>query len=110
MIGLINSKAPRPGDELLLRIAGVSLTVPPLRDRGHDVRLLIEAWCQAHQHEDAPRPVLRPEAHEVLAARRWPGNVRELHNVPGAALLRAGSVIGIDALPGVRVLVPCRTR
>lgn len=98
VIGLINSEAARPVDELLLRIAGVSLTVPPLRDRGHDVRLLIDAWCREQQRDDAPRPVLRPEAHEVLAARRWPGNVRELRNALAAALLRGGSVIGIDSL------------
>ncbi len=106
VIGLINPEAPRPGAELLLRVAGVSLAVPPLRDRGHDVRLLIDAWCRDHAQENAPRPVLRPEALEALAARRWAGNVRELHNVLGSALLRGGSVMGIDSLPGDEGLRP----
>jgi transcriptional regulator of acetoin/glycerol metabolism len=44
------------------------------------------------------QPVVRQEAREALAARDWPGNVRELLNVLDAAVLRAGSVIGVDAL------------
>lgn len=98
VIGLLNSRSPAPCDELLVRIAPVSLFVPPLRERGHDLWLLVEDWCDARERSEGPRPVVRGEALEALAAQPWPGNVRELHNALDAAALRAGSIIGVDAL------------
>jgi DNA-binding NtrC family response regulator len=98
VIGLLNSRAPAPCDELLVRIAPVSLSVPPLRERGHDLWLLVEHWCDARERSEGARPVVRGEALEALAAQPWPGNVRELRNALDAAALRAGSIIGVDAL------------
>jgi transcriptional regulator of acetoin/glycerol metabolism len=62
------------------------------------VQLLIDAWCDARQEQHGTRPAVRPEAREALQAQGWPGNVRQLHNALDAASLRAGSVIGVDAL------------
>jgi len=98
VISLVNSEAKPPGAELLFRLSRVSLTIPPLRDRGHDLRLLVEDWCEAHEHAVGSRPVVRPEVQEALAAQGWPGNVRELHNVLDAAALRGGSIIGVESL------------
>jgi DNA-binding NtrC family response regulator len=98
IISLAGLHAAPPVPELRYRLEQVALSVPPLRDRGHDLHLLIEAWCDTQAVTHTTRPVVRPEAREALAAQDWPGNVRQLHNVLDAALLRAGSVIGVDAL------------
>ena len=98
LISLLNSAAQPPVPELRFRLAQVSLAVPALRDRGHDIRLLVDAWCDARRRDRGARPVVRAEAQEALAAQDWPGNVRELHNVLQAALLRGGSVVGVEML------------
>ncbi len=97
-MSLLNSQADPPCPELLSRLARVTLMVPALRDRGHDLRLLVDHWCDARAQRLGRRPVVRPEAHEALAAQPWPGNVRELHNALDAAALRGGTVIGVESL------------
>jgi len=69
--------------------------VPPLRERGSDVALLLQHYLQesarAHRVE-APR--MTPTALEILSAYRWPGNVRELKNVvERACMLAEGNLI-----------------
>ena len=98
VISVGNTQAAPPCDELQSRLARVSLMVPALRDRGHDLRLLVDHWCDERERATGTRPVLRPEAHEALAAQPWPGNVRELHNALDAAALRSGTVIGVESL------------
>ena len=98
VMSLLNSQADPPCPELLSRLARVTLMVPALRDRGHDLRLLVDHWCDARAQRLGRRPVVRPEAHEALAAQPWPGNVRELHNALDAAALRGGTVIGVESL------------
>jgi transcriptional regulator of acetoin/glycerol metabolism len=98
VMSLLNSDFEAPCAELLSRVARVSLIVPALRDRGYDLRLLIDDWCDAREQMTGTRPVLRPESYEALAAQPWPGNVRELHNALDAAALRGGTVIGVESL------------
>ena len=98
VMSLLNLDGPAPCAELDSRLSQVTLTVPALRDRGHDLRLLVEHWCGQRERETGIRPVLRPEALEALGAQTWPGNLRELHNALDAASLRAGTVIGVEAL------------
>jgi transcriptional regulator of acetoin/glycerol metabolism len=98
VMSLLNSALPAPCAELLSRLARVSLIVPALRDRGYDVRLLIDDWCDAREQLTGTRPTLRRETYEALASQPWPGNVRELHNALDAAALRGGTVIGVESL------------
>ena len=98
VISLFNSEAAPPSAELSSRLARVSLRVPALRDRSHDLRLLVDAWCEARERATGARPVVRPDAYEALAAQPWPGNVRELRNTLDAAALRGGTVIGVESL------------
>ena len=98
VISLVNSDSEPPCAELSSRLARVTLLVPALRDRSHDLRLLVEDWCETRERTHGTRPVVRPEAYEALAAQPWPGNVRELHNTLDAAALRAGTVIGVESL------------
>ncbi len=72
--------------DLYYRLAVVHLRVPPLRERGGDLDLLIEHFFAAlPPHERSPLP---EEFLEWARARTWPGNVREVENaVARAALL-----------------------
>jgi len=98
VVSLLNSDVEPPCAELYSRLARVSLIVPALRDRGYDLRLLIDDWCDGREQLTGTRPVLRPEIYEALAAQQWPGNVRELHNALDASALRGGTVIGLESL------------
>ncbi len=84
--------------ELLHRLAGTWLEVPPLREREDDIQRLISAWCARVAERGRVQPIVRADARELLGRRTWPGNVRELFNVLDAALRRRGSVIGATAL------------
>ncbi|HET9832338.1 MAG TPA: sigma-54 dependent transcriptional regulator [Vicinamibacterales bacterium] len=95
----INEKEFR--EDLYYRLNVIRLVIPPLRERGGDVALLLQHYLQesarAHRVE-APR--MTPAAQEILSAYRWPGNVRELKNVVERLVIRqTGGEIGPDDLP-----------
>jgi DNA-binding NtrC family response regulator len=76
--------------DLYYRLAGVVLSVPPLRERPGDIAVL------AHHFLDATgsRKLIAPETRAALEAYPWPGNVRELRMVmERAALLANGEAI-----------------
>jgi len=66
------------------------LVVPPLRDRGEDVGLLIDFFLQHFRNQHGrPSLQLSAEARQKLLAYRWPGNVRQLRNVIDSAVVLA---------------------
>jgi len=76
--------------DLYYRINGVSLHVPPLRERGADVVLLARLLLGRTAHELGREAVsLSPSAERALLSYRWPGNLRELRNVIERAVLLA---------------------
>jgi DNA-binding NtrC family response regulator len=82
-------------EDLYYRLAVVELSLPPLRERGTDIRKLALRFAAhfARRHE---RPVtgITEAVLRRLEAAPWPGNVRELRNVMDRAVLLAnGSVI-----------------
>ena len=68
--------------DLLDRLNVVPLSVPPLRERIEDVRMLAEHFlslaCEMH---DRPGKKIASGAMGLLEAYRYPGNVRELRNL-----------------------------
>ena len=67
--------------DLFHRINVVALTLPSLRQRGDDVRLLTTYFLQRHSKRCNRRIVgISPEAQSRLDDYGWPGNVRELEN------------------------------
>lgn len=81
--------------DLLYRIQGVQLMVPPLRERGEDVLALAEHYLTQHaaRYQRPPRP-LSQAALSALRQHHWPGNVRELaHCMERACLLATGKQI-----------------
>jgi DNA-binding NtrC family response regulator len=69
--------------DLYDRLTFATLQVPPLRERGSDIRALVKHFVQQMCHEvpDLAAKDFSPEAIKVLEGYRWPGNVRELRNV-----------------------------
>jgi DNA-binding NtrC family response regulator len=68
--------------DLLFRLGVLTVTMPPLRQRGDDVILLAEEFVRrfSAQHRRPVKP-LHPDATAWLIAYGWPGNVRELENL-----------------------------
>jgi len=88
-------------EDLFYRLNVIQIRIPPLRERGNDILLLMEHYLlQAAQSHRLRPPALMPGAAELLLAYQWPGNVRELRNVAERIVLqdRVGPVPP-DALP-----------
>ncbi|MBW4047094.1 MAG: sigma-54-dependent Fis family transcriptional regulator [Proteobacteria bacterium] len=86
--------------DLYYRINGLSLTLPPLRER-EDRHQLIEGIF-AEEARRAVRPALQlsVDALEMLDKQRWPGNLRQLrHALQLAVALCDGNVIRPEHLP-----------
>lgn len=71
--------------DLYFRISAFPIEVPPLRERRHDIVLLVTAILQELGAGSAPVP----EAWAALDGYPWPGNVRELRNVLQRAVILA---------------------
>jgi two-component system nitrogen regulation response regulator GlnG len=92
--------------DLYYRLNVFPIRLPPLRDRGDDLPLLIE-HCARRFGAELNRPVraVSPEAVDRLRRYPWPGNVRELQSVLKQAILHMrGSALAPEDLPaGVEV-------
>ncbi|HXX67406.1 MAG TPA: sigma-54 dependent transcriptional regulator [Polyangiaceae bacterium] len=87
--------------DLFYRIQGITIRVPPLRDRRADIPLLLNHFVGhlAAKHGTAA-PCFSRSARAALVSHVWPGNVRELRNVVETlCLLRAGKRVRIRDLP-----------
>jgi transcriptional regulator of acetoin/glycerol metabolism len=84
-------------EDLYYRLNGITITLPPLRER-EDRALLIRNLLAA-EGNDADAPI-SPEAFAALMDHPWPGNIRELQNTVRHALaLSESGAIGLDDLP-----------
>lgn len=85
--------------DLLARVSGYSIRIPPLRERREDFGLITAALLRRL----APRPLeiaFEPSAARALVAHDWPLNVRELAKaLEGALALAAGAPIALTHLP-----------
>ncbi len=86
--------------DLYFRLNGVSLQIPPLRERPDDILPLAQHFAErCSRHLGAPRPVFADGAQAALQRYRWPGNVRELkHVIERAIVLCSDGVLGADLL------------
>jgi DNA-binding NtrC family response regulator len=90
--------------DLYFRLNGVSLRIPPLRERRSEIRPLAETFLRQICAElRRPEPLLSPAVLAALDGKSWPGNIRELKNViERAVLLCSGTEIGLEHLPDER--------
>jgi DNA-binding NtrC family response regulator len=88
-------------EDLFYRLNVITIDLPPLRNRGEDIPLLVGHFLEKFARENG-KPVLHisPEALRPLMDYGWPGNVRELENViERAVVLSNGSMVGIELIP-----------
>ena len=87
-------------EDLYHRLAVVTMTIPPLRERGEDIlRLATHFLGRACAEYNLPSRSLTPEARAALLAYPWPGNIRELSNVmERVALLSEAPTVTVELL------------
>jgi DNA-binding NtrC family response regulator len=82
-------------EDLYYRLAVIRMTVPPLRERGEDVPLLVDHFVRSFSQGRSLK--LSPQDHQRLKRHSWPGNVRELRNViERACVLAKGEWLNLD--------------
>ncbi|MBN2351349.1 MAG: sigma-54-dependent Fis family transcriptional regulator [Spirochaetales bacterium] len=77
-------------EDLFYRLNVISITLPPLRERGDDILLLIHYFVNRFSRE-ANKPAIRfsTAAMHILKNYFWPGNVRELENLVQCLVIMA---------------------
>jgi transcriptional regulator with GAF, ATPase, and Fis domain len=85
----IDVAAERFRADLFFRLAGITVQIPPLRERKSEVPQLAATFLAeiCAQTGRIPAPILTSGALELLQLHQWPGNVRELRNVIERAAL-----------------------
>ena len=89
-------------EDLLYRLNGVTIELPPLRNRAGDVSLLVQYFLGQAKRELSKPDLegLSPEALALLVRHDWPGNVRQLRAVIRRCVLDSSlPVIVPDVLP-----------
>lgn len=89
-------------EDLYFRLTMFNIRVPPLRERGNDLRgMIAHLLGRASASGKQAAPVsMDPEVEDMLVAYGWPGNVRQLDNVISRALLLAeDACITVRELP-----------
>jgi len=80
LTGLIEEKRFR--QDLYFRIKGVSVSVPPLRQRREDIPLFVDFFIKQTAAETGSKVTgITDAAMNVLTGYEWPGNIRQLRNV-----------------------------
>jgi two-component system nitrogen regulation response regulator GlnG len=95
--------------DLYYRLKVVTITVPPLRERGGDIAELAHHFLFLFNRELGMNVVgLDPETLSCLQQYHWPGNVRELQSVIKEAMLRStGPLLLPEFLPSGLGVDPC---
>ncbi len=88
-------------EDLLYRLNGISITLPPLRDRPDDIPPLVAHFIRLTNEKLGKRvQSVTPPTMELFTRHGWPGNVRELQNAVRYAVIRAGGdILTPDCLP-----------
>jgi two-component system nitrogen regulation response regulator GlnG len=84
--------------DLYYRLGVFTIHLPPLRERGEDLPMLVQHYLRRFRRE-LGREVreVAAEALERLRAYPWPGNIRELQSVLKQALLQASGTVLLTA-------------
>ena len=98
--------------DLYYRLSVFTIYLPPLRERGDDLPMLIRHYIRRFNRE-LGREVreMTPEAMDLLRSYSWPGNIRELQSVLKQTLLRVtGPVVTAESLPAPIAAHPAQPR
>jgi two-component system, NtrC family, response regulator AtoC len=103
-------------EDLFYRLNGISLVIPPLRERREEIPVFVDVFANktaAREGRRAPR--FSERAMQAMAEYAWPGNVRELKNIVERAVILAGEgTVELDHLPMEKlsssfIFTPART-
>jgi two-component system, NtrC family, response regulator AlgB len=88
-------------EDLFYRLNVITLHLPPLRERGGDLKRMAHGYLQFFAHQCGKRiNGFSPEAEKAMEQYAWPGNLRELRNVvEHAVILAGGGRIELGDLP-----------
>jgi len=87
--------------DLFYRLNVITITVPPLRERGEDIPALVSCFVRRFSREYA-KPVrgVTAECMALFTRHDWPGNVRQLENViERGVILCQGELVETRDLP-----------
>ncbi len=99
-VGEKDSLSQKFRDDLYYRLAVISLTLPPLRERREDIPLLARFFVQKYSHAlGLAERSLSDEAMQALINFEWRGNVRELQNAIERAVALSDDRIELQHLP-----------
>jgi DNA-binding NtrC family response regulator len=68
-------------EDLYYRLSVINITIPPLRERRHEIVALAQQLLLRHAGPGSPAPSIPEALRQAMLEHRWPGNVRELENV-----------------------------
>ncbi|MGE5191917.1 MAG: sigma-54-dependent transcriptional regulator [Deltaproteobacteria bacterium] len=87
--------------DLYYRLNGFTITIPPLRERGDDILLLLDRFFNLYARQLGKEVQgIAPDAMKLLLEYPWPGNVREMQSAVRRALLQTtGPVMLAESLP-----------
>ncbi|WP_350335326.1 sigma-54-dependent transcriptional regulator [Coralliovum pocilloporae] len=82
-------------EDLYYRLHVLAISLPPLRDRGHDILELAEYFLKrVSSAEGKDLCSFEAQAQNWLLSHRWPGNVRQLENlITGVAVMNDGEAV-----------------
>lgn len=83
-------------EDLYYRLNVIPIDLPPLRQRGDDIKLLVQFFLQKSQKNHKRNVTINDEALEKLCSYPWPGNIRELENTIERIVL-IGNEEGVSA-------------
>jgi len=88
-------------EDLYYRLNVITMTVPPLRERSEDIRVLAQHFLRVYAAKNNRRlEGFTDDAIRRLEAYAWPGNVRELENViERGVVLTQGALMDMTDLP-----------
>jgi len=88
-------------EDLFYRISVIPIILPPLRERGGDIQILVNAFLEKF-NKDKQQNVkgIDPSALNILRSYDWPGNVRELENlIERLVILKGSGTVTVHDLP-----------
>lgn len=87
-------------EDLLYRLSGLEVTVPPLREREDKAEVIRRLFAQAESMGHGPAVHVTPATLDRLCHHTWPGNVRQLRSVIRTLVaLSENGVVTVDDLP-----------
>ena len=88
-------------EDLYYRLSVIPLTIPPLRERRDDIKLLMYHFLRKYNtFMNRKITGFTKEVEDLYINHDWPGNVRELENaVEYGTNMAFGDTIGMDEVP-----------